>query len=219
MLGRPVELIQQARARRPWPSGERQQRRLAVARSRCLLTTVAREHEAVDHKRVLAGLKQLREPVRRSAPRPPRPPARCSQCLPVRGRQLAPRGGDRLHRPPQPDLPLQQPIARSPALTGRLAHPQLGRPHDETLYIIPRGARRRASLRLRTRRQKQLQRMRTPPLASASTRDRLPQRRRPSRSQLLLRITEPPGQQPVRDRPVGDIPGASCELRGVGGSL
>jgi hypothetical protein len=44
------------------------------------------------------------------------------------------------------------------------------------------------------------------------THDRLPQLRRPSRSQLLLRIHEPPEQQPAQDRPVGDKRAALARL-------
>ena len=62
VLGRPVELIEQRGARRARPLGERQQRRFAVAGPRRLVAGVAREHEAVDHERVLAGLEQLRQP-------------------------------------------------------------------------------------------------------------------------------------------------------------
>ena len=85
-------------------------------RARPLVIERAREHEAVDRERVLAGLEQLRQPhIDRGA---------AGTCLledivlrdgPA-GRQLASGSGHRLDSAAQLDLLLEQPVARRPLL-------------------------------------------------------------------------------------------------------
>ena len=93
----------------------------AGARSHCrgsrrLIAGVAGKHEAVDDERVVAGLEQLGEPNVGGGSVRSGPLGRRSRASTARGRELAPGGGDRLHRPAQLDLSFQQPIAGSPVL-------------------------------------------------------------------------------------------------------
>src|SRR6266545_1725561 len=111
-----LELVEQCRARRARALRERQKRSLATLRPWPLVAGVAREHHAVDHQRVHAGREELREPhVGRCA-------VRTSSLEDVvlrddsTGRELTPGRGHGLHGAAQPDLLLEQPIARRPVL-------------------------------------------------------------------------------------------------------
>ena len=116
VLGRAVELIEQGGARGARALRERQKRCLRRRGPRPLVAGVAREHEAVDHERVLAGREQLRQPhVGRGAV------GTCPlEDVVLRnnpaGRELAPRGSHGLHGAAQLDLLLEQPVARRPVL-------------------------------------------------------------------------------------------------------
>src|SRR5262249_38259447 len=113
-----VELIQKGHARGTGAILERQTRRLSTRRPRPFVTGVAREHEAVDHQRVLAWCEQLRQPYVgwRAVPSGARENVVLGNT--PAGRELTPGSGDRLRRPAQLDLALEQPIARGAVLRG-----------------------------------------------------------------------------------------------------
>ena len=63
VLDDPIELVEQAHARRAWTFRQGQLRRLLLTHgSGPIVLGIAREHEAVDRQRVLSRCEQLREP-------------------------------------------------------------------------------------------------------------------------------------------------------------
>src|SRR3954447_21833896 len=120
MLHGAVELVEKRDARRAGTFRKRQPCRLPGGRPGPLIARVARKHEAVDRQRVLARREELGQPhIGRSAV--------CSGALEdvvlgnlSAGWEIAPVGGDRLHRSTQLDLLLQELLARRSVL-GRLA--------------------------------------------------------------------------------------------------
>jgi hypothetical protein len=114
VFGGAVELIEKGHAGRAGAFLEWQERRLPARGPGALAPIGPREHEVVDHQRVLAGREQLRHP--HVGGTSVRGLALEDVVLgdDAAGRQLAPGGGHRLHLATQLDFPLQQPVARRP---------------------------------------------------------------------------------------------------------
>jgi hypothetical protein len=99
-----VELVEERYARGTGTLLEREQRRLAAPWPRPLVAGITREHETVDHQRVTAGLEQLRELHVGWGPVGTHTLEDVVLGNNPAERQLAPRGGHRLHRAAQLDL-------------------------------------------------------------------------------------------------------------------
>jgi len=111
MLGGDVELVEQADARGTRPLRERQARRGAGVGAGPVVARVAREHEAVDHERVLARGEQVGQPQLDGTAVSASTPEDVVLGDDAARRQSTPGSGHRLGRPAQLHLLLEQPVA------------------------------------------------------------------------------------------------------------
>ena len=116
MLCGAVELVEQRNAGRAGPFLERKERGLAARGARARPPVAAREHEVVDHERVLAGSEQVREAKVNWGSTGPSALEHVVLWDPTAWRKRTTRGCHRLHCAAKVDLLLEQPITRRPIL-------------------------------------------------------------------------------------------------------